>query len=276
MFHGVPLRRARGVVRDVNRQSRLIGPALQLAFPKSTTRAVSAAGVRLDEDRLGLRITSPALRALPVPQRVDAEMARFGGGADADVSFVTRRVVDAVRHGSTLGVLAKVVGVHFVRGPRPFAAGVLEIADQFLLFRIDTERRATCFLELPSLALDVTELPVSIRMRRTGESLHVDARRESEPSKQPSDGGAARFAQTCGQLTETAANELFSACRPAACFVFDQSLQLIAHAGVFFSMRGRPPPGKRTRSVGRAARSSSNSLRPLRIVSTLIPLTLAM
>ena len=44
------------------------------------------------------------------------------------------------------------------------------------------------------------------------------------------------------------------------------SLQLLFYRWTFFSSAGRPPPGLRTRSVGRPAMPAANSRRPRRIV----------
>jgi len=259
MFDRIPLRGTGRIVRDVNLEACLIGPTLQLALPKSTTRAVSTAGIRLNEDRGGLGVSLFAFSSPPVTQRINTEMPCLGGSANTDMAFVASRVVDAVRYRPALGVLPKVVGVHLLRRARPLASRILEITNQLFLLCIDADRGAVSFLEPTSLAADVVELPVSVRMRRTGEPLHVDPRRKSQQSKQPPNGRAACFAQTLGQVTQTAANEFFPARRLATRFVLDQLLQLVAHTRVFFSMRTRPPPGKRTRSSGRPARWLSNS-----------------
>jgi hypothetical protein len=260
----------------MNLQSAVIRPVLKFAFPESTTEAIPTTGIGLDENRLGLWIPSAPLGPAPVSERVNAEMPRLSGCADADMPFIACGIVDAVRYRTTLGVLPKVVGVYFICGARTLAPVVIEIADQFLLLGIDADGGASGFLKLPSLAANVTELLVSVRMRRTSESFHIDAKRKYRPSKQPSDRGTPGFAQTRSQTTQTAADEFLPACRLAARFVFNESFQLVAPAEIFLSMRGRPPPTKRTHSDGRSFKSSSSSLRPFRIVSTLIPLTLAM
>ena len=64
------------------------------------------------------------------------------------------------------------------KGARPLASSILEIADQFFLLRINTDRRAALLLEPASLTADVTELSVPVGMRGAGESLHVDSPRK--------------------------------------------------------------------------------------------------
>jgi hypothetical protein len=66
------------------------------------------------------------------------------------------------------GVAGKVVHEHFFRLPRgpPLLPSVLEIADQFLLFRIHGDHRASSSQKVVGNRVDVLELRVPIRVRR--------------------------------------------------------------------------------------------------------------
>ena len=74
-------------------------------------------------------------------------MHREGGGvvvdADADPSLIGGQIVNSIRYGAAEFLDQEVVHAHFFRFAllSPFATGVLEIADQFLLLRIDGNDR---------------------------------------------------------------------------------------------------------------------------------------
>ena len=86
--------------------------------------------------------------------------------ADADPAGILADVVDAVRHGAAELFDEEVVHPHRLGRTlgSPFAAGVLEVADQFLLLGIDRDRRLAPRQRLLHLRVDVVELGIAIGM----------------------------------------------------------------------------------------------------------------
>ena len=78
--------------------------------------------------------------------------------ADGDPASVGSQIIDSIGHGAAKFFDQEVVHAHFFRiaSRTPFAAGVLEIADQFLLLRIDRNSRLVLGL------VDEAELRVAV------------------------------------------------------------------------------------------------------------------
>ena len=139
----VPLARARREVRDVDAEAQVVGQALQRGLPAARPIAVAAAGVGGDVERVGRRVRLPSHHRPPLANRRDGEGRRVVVAADADPGFVARHVVDAVRNRLADRVAGKVVDAHplGLAGRLPLAPAILEIADQFLLLRVDRDHR---------------------------------------------------------------------------------------------------------------------------------------
>src|SRR5258708_1758836 len=71
-----------------------------------------------------------------------------------------------------------------------------------------------------------------------------------------------RSSELLRQRTQPRAHPLFVRTRIAGGFGIDTLLQIRDQRRIFFSVRGRPPPGSRTWSVGRLRKSSLSWSRP--------------
>jgi hypothetical protein len=74
------------------------------------------------------------------------------------------KVIDAVRHGSTKGILRKVMCIYHLGFLTPDLSRVLEVSDQLLLLRIHANDGMTGGLMGRSLSLQMLKLLVALRM----------------------------------------------------------------------------------------------------------------
>jgi len=274
MFYRVPLRCSRGIVADGDFQAVLVGPALQLPFPQSRTTTVAAARIGGNQQPLRLGKPAAASGSPPTSNRRHGEGGCVARRSDTHMPFVVLFVVDGVRNGAAGGILRKVVGVDLIRLATPAPTGIFEIADQLLFLRIHADSRVACALERLLLPLNLAELPVPIRVRRTREAFSVHTRRKSQLAQQSPDGMVGDSpSQPPAEVSLAAAHPFAAGDWMPARFAFGQPQQFLLDGGSFFSTGIRPPPGRRTRSTGRPANSASNSSRPRRIVCTCNPVT---
>ena len=116
-------------------------------------------------------------------------------------------------------------------------------------------------------------------MHCAGQALAVGDQAKALLAQQPTDGGVTDAVCLCaqprGNRAQAYSHPFLSICRQTSDVVVDDFLDLLFYRWTFFSSVGRPPPGLRTRSVGRPAKSSFNSRRPRRIVLTFIPVICA-
>ena len=136
MFDVVPLRRTAWVVGNGDRKPVFVGPTLQFAFPKAGSMAVTAAAVRRDQQFLGIGMLFRSCTLPPLANRMDGKLGRVGRRANRDVSSLVRNVVNAVGDRAALGIAGKVINRDLVRFLSPEGSGVLEIPNQFGVFRI--------------------------------------------------------------------------------------------------------------------------------------------
>ncbi len=148
MLNLVPLRRARRVVTDGDRESGLLCQSSELDLPGAHTVAVGPTGVRGDEQRRGVGESLGAHLVPPAPDRLDRELRSVCGVADVDPALVVRQVVDAI--GDGFGVFAEFGVLEVVHTDpfgysekRPFGAPVGEIPNQLLLLRVHADNRLT-------------------------------------------------------------------------------------------------------------------------------------
>ena len=95
----VPLARARRKVTHRDGEPRAIGELLQFPLPEAQAGAVAAAGIRRDQQRLGLAIGRAAHLLPPSSNRLDGEGRGVVIDPDAHPAFVAVQIVDAVRNG---------------------------------------------------------------------------------------------------------------------------------------------------------------------------------
>ena len=139
MLDLVPLGRAGRKVRDADREARAVGESLEFQLPESSSIAIASATVSGDEQFRGIGVGLLAHVAPPPGDGLDGELWGVMVDAHADPCGVRREIVDAV--GNRLAELLVDEVVHAdgngLTGRLPLAPGVLEIADEFLLLRID-------------------------------------------------------------------------------------------------------------------------------------------
>ena len=80
---------------------------------------------------------------------------------------VVLQVINTIQHGTPLGILWKIVAVHFERFLTPNLAGILKITDQFFLLGINTQTRLTGLLMLGAFLMNIVKLLITVRMGRT-------------------------------------------------------------------------------------------------------------
>src|SRR5262249_1899122 len=160
----------------------------------------------------------------------------------------------------------------------PAAAGVLEVADQFLLLAIHAEDGPATAEEVAPPPRQQPELAIPVGGVGAGQALAVGPQRVALLAQQPADGGAAGREAAAGQLVGQLLGGLVRPAKPvdrvAGRGVLEQFVQGRQDTGRFFSSRGRPPPGRRTRPGSRGTPSCSSRW-PRRMVVRLRPVTWA-
>src|SRR6202167_4975847 len=111
-------------------------------------------------------ITRPADPIEPEPNAVDGELLGIMVDSKADVAVVGANVVDPVGDDFAQFLVLEIVGVDLDRPTLRaiVAAAVLELAEQFLLLRVDRYHRLIVDLKLLDLGVDIFELSVAIGM----------------------------------------------------------------------------------------------------------------
>ena len=159
-----------------------------MVLPGPRGAAIAAAAVGEDVKLAGAGIAPAALGAPPFLDAVDREGGGIEGGADEDGAGVGLGIVDAVGDGDAVCLGAEVVIADELRGPVPLGAGILEVADEFLLLGVDADDGEVLSGAAPAQPGDVLELGIAVRMRGAGAFLVVDAQGEAHRPEQPGDG----------------------------------------------------------------------------------------
>ncbi len=170
--------------------------------------------------------------------------------ADTDPPGVAGEIVDPVGNGLAARRNQEVVDADR-RGAAfrsPLASGILEVADQFLLLRIDGDHGLRGPLAPPDVVIDVPELRIAVRVVRAFARLSVGlqtvARRREEFGDQLPADRVAQALERRRQVPHT----------------------LVSRVGSFSSVFLRPPPGRRIRS-GATDTLDVSSLSPRWIVA---------
>jgi hypothetical protein len=108
-------------------------------------------------------------------------------------------------------------------------------------------------------AADVAHLPVSVRVRRAGQTLVIALEPIAVLPQQAPHGVTSHWIALDGQhltqLAQAVPHPFLIAHRIPCHFIVYQCQQRRFYLGLFFSTRFRPPPGRRTRFSGRSANS---------------------
>jgi len=166
MLNLVPFTRARGKVTDLDPQAQLIGQTLQGYLPQPHPVAVASARISRHQQFIRLGINGSAHLIPPVANRLDGKRRRVVIDPNADPAFIGSQVIDAVRDRVTRLRVFKIVNAHVDRVAfgSPTTPFLLEIPNQFSLFRIDRDDWLPTFLKGPNLFIDVLKLGIAIRV----------------------------------------------------------------------------------------------------------------
>ena len=100
----------------------------------------------------------------PAPDIINSKGGCVGRLTDKDCPAIMTQVIDAIGHGAALTLAEKIMDVDSLGCSTPNPSGILDVADQFLLFRIDTQRWLSGGLMLGALLLKIGELLFPLRM----------------------------------------------------------------------------------------------------------------
>jgi hypothetical protein len=183
----VPLTRARGQMTDADAQTALIGKALQFPLLQPRAGAVAAAAVGSDQPFLGLRIHGHPHLEPPGPDGRHRERWRVMVHADADPANIRVQGINPIGDGLAPRGVDEIVDTYLWRLAVgvPLASGVLEVADQLLLLRVDRDNRLTALLEVSHLGGDVLELSIAIWVLSSFTRLACSPASYSQPRGAP-------------------------------------------------------------------------------------------
>jgi PKD repeat protein len=248
----VPLAGAWRKMADYQPHAHVVRQALQTDLPEPAPRTVAAA-VSSDQQFAGVPETSATHTCPPATDAVGGELRRVVVNADADPSLVIADVVDAIGDHLAQCLIHKVMHPDRLRlalGP-PLPPVILEITDQFLLFRVDRHRWLAASQAVPHHAVDVAELGVAIRMRKALTRFTVGLQAVAGRVQQHGDGATPDrmplLRQFVGQTSGALAGPPQGRFRVAACHRLDQRLQCRQQLRVGF--------GQRRTSAARSANS---------------------
>src|SRR6516165_10916939 len=144
-----------------------VSQVLQRHLPQPRPVAIAAATIGGDQQFAGMRKALTAHVFPPTLDRACSKVSRVVVNADAHPPLVVGHVVDAVRDGLAQRRVFKVMNTNVLRLALrlPFLAGVLEITQQFLLFRVHRHDRLSPLLQATDLGIDVFKLRIAVRMR---------------------------------------------------------------------------------------------------------------
>lgn len=151
---------------DRDAQPRLVSQPLQGHLPQPNAGAVASATVRGHQQGRRVRITDPPHFLPPPTEGLHGKLRRVAIDAHAHPTQVGRRIVNPVGMHFTPRRVDKVVDAHQFRLSlgMPFPPPVLEVANPFLLLRIDLHHEVPLVLKILDTVVDVPKLRIAIRM----------------------------------------------------------------------------------------------------------------
>ena len=178
MLDRVPLGGAGRVVADRNGDAVVSGDGMvQAVFPKARPVAIAASAVTQQQDFLHAGIGGPAEFRNPGVQAVHCKLWGVGGEANDDRAAIPNGFVEPVGRSDGGCMTPEIVLVDVFRLSTPGASWVSEVADEFLLFRVQAQDGIAGILKSFLEVGDQFELSVAVRMLRFGDALAVDPKR---------------------------------------------------------------------------------------------------
>jgi hypothetical protein len=276
MLNRIPLGAAGWIVTHSHRYAKLITQLfLKLLLPDARAIAITSPSVCQNQQwaALGESLT----HFIPPTSRnsVYHKPRCISRVANVNVAAIVDHVVDAIGYSSSNRIRPEVVCVDILWFLAPSLSVVLEISNQLLLLCVNADNRPPCGLKSLYLGFNVLKLRVPIRMIFARLCLNVDFQRVSQILQQPAyrwrTGRMPGIAQALAQRAQAATYPFLITRRIARRFRRYHIIQNSSYRPVFFSTSGRPPPGRRTRSVGRPASPVTSSSCPRLIVFSSIP-----
>src|SRR4030095_6638340 len=166
MLDLVPFARARRKVADRNPQPKLIGQGLQFDFPQPRAAAIAPARVSCHQQFSRPRVEDPAHLGPPASDRLHRKLWRILINPDPDPTFVAGQIINPIWNPFAQLLVCEIMDADLERVPfgAPLLPWLLEIANQFFLFRIDRNDRLAAFLKSQDFLIDLLKLRITIRM----------------------------------------------------------------------------------------------------------------
>src|SRR5664279_1012483 len=140
VLDGIPFGSARGVVSNGYCEPKAVAElTLQFGFPGPGTATVTAAGIGQDEQLPAAAVAVRAVALPPAGDGVGGKGCRVVRDTHEDRASVGEQVIDPIRDRDADGIGAEIVIIDAHRRAIPLDAMVLEVANQFSFFGIDTD-----------------------------------------------------------------------------------------------------------------------------------------
>lgn len=166
VFNLVPLACPGREMTDRNRQPHLIGQSPEFPLPQAGPGSVASARIGCDQQGSGLRVGRASHRPPPPSNALDGKGRRVMVDTDAHPTLIASQVIDSIGNGLSLPGNDEVVDPYSLRTTlwAPLPACILEIANQFLLFRVHRNNRLADSMLSDDLPIDVFKLCISVRV----------------------------------------------------------------------------------------------------------------
>ena len=176
MLDWIPFGSAGGIVGNGHGEPEAVAElGLQFGFPGTGTATVAAACIGEDEQLAAAVVAVSAVALPPAGDGVGGKGCRVMGDAYEDCASVGEQVIDTVRDRDADGVGTEIVIIDAHGRAVPLHPVVLEVADQFSLFGIDTDHGKSLAFKAVTQRGEVTELLVTVRAGVGGNGLAIHA-----------------------------------------------------------------------------------------------------